>query len=43
MCGNKYRDHPDEECDDGNLMDGDGCDQRCKVEGESGFCGNGLF
>jgi cysteine-rich repeat protein len=27
-----------EECDDGNLIDGDGCDHNCKLTG----CGNGV-
>jgi cysteine-rich repeat protein len=32
-------DHPDyEECDDGNLINGDGCDSNCTVTG----CGNGI-
>jgi cysteine-rich repeat protein len=35
LCGNA---HPDsgEECDDGNVMDGDGCSSLCKME----VCGN---
>ena len=28
MCGNGKID-PEEECDDGNLIDGDGCDHNC--------------
>lgn len=35
-CGNGIVD-PNEACDDGNIMDGDGCSHDCKREG----CGNG--
>jgi fibro-slime domain-containing protein len=31
-CGNGSVDQPDEECDDGNLLPGDGCNGRCKKE-----------
>ncbi len=37
LCGNGQVD-PGEQCDDGNRLDHDGCDGRCRVEG---FCGNG--
>lgn len=30
ICGNKVVD-PGEECDDGNLINGDGCDDQCKI------------
>ena len=30
----------DEECDDGNTVDGDGCDATCKLEP---FCGDGTL
>lgn len=30
--------HPGEECDDGNVIDGDGCDSNCTVTA----CGNGI-
>jgi len=36
-CGDGAVD-PGEECDDGNLVDGDGCDSNCKTTG----CGNGI-
>ncbi len=36
-CGDGVRD-PAEECDDGNTLDGDGCDSNCSVTG----CGNGI-
>jgi len=34
-CGNSLLDSPDEECDDGNYVDGDGCDSLCKHESYS--------
>lgn len=41
-CGNGKREVPTpdrgEECDDGNLLDGDGCSAMCKLP----FCGDGL-
>ncbi len=37
-CGDGHRGMPDEECDDGNLVDGDGCDSNCTPTG----CGNGV-
>src|SRR5437868_6824776 len=36
-CGDGKQD-PDEECDDGNVTNGDGCSQFCKKE----ICGNGI-
>lgn len=30
-CGNSIKEE-NEECDDGNLLDGDGCNQQCKTE-----------
>jgi cysteine-rich repeat protein/parallel beta-helix repeat protein len=36
-CGNGTTD-PGEQCDDGNLVDGDGCDHNCTVTA----CGNGI-
>ena len=36
-CGNGFRD-PGEECDDGNAVDGDGCDTNCTTT----RCGNGV-
>lgn len=33
FCGNGVIEkHNDEECDDGNLNDGDGCNNECKLE-----------
>ncbi len=29
LCGNGQKDGPEEYCDDGNLQDGDGCNQNC--------------
>ncbi len=37
LCGNGVLD-PGETCDDGNLVDGDGCDSNCTPTG----CGNGI-
>ncbi len=36
-CGDLIIDSPDEECDDGNNIDGDGCSAGCFLEGE--ICG----
>lgn len=33
---------PDEECDDGNVVDGDGCSASCTLEGDA-TCGDGLL
>ncbi len=47
MCGNAVRD-AGEDCDDGNLVAGDGCSTRCLLEGSSAgyaaasFCGDGV-
>jgi cysteine-rich repeat protein len=38
ICGDGELD-PSEECDDGNNVDGDGCDANCVVE----FCGDGIL
>lgn len=40
VCGNGFLE-ADEECDDGNLADGDGCESSCQV-GEV-LCGNGVL
>jgi cysteine-rich repeat protein len=37
LCGDQLQEL-DEECDDGNTLDGDGCDTECSLE----FCGNGI-
>lgn len=39
ICGNGVR-AADEECDDGNLVNGDGCDDTCALEGPP-VCGDG--
>jgi cysteine-rich repeat protein len=33
FCGDGIVDAPDEECDDGNVLDGDGCTRYCRVGG----------
>ncbi|HYC21145.1 MAG TPA: DUF4215 domain-containing protein [Candidatus Bathyarchaeia archaeon] len=38
-CGNGVLD-PGEQCDDGNLVDGDGCSSQCTLEA---VCGNGIL
>jgi cysteine-rich repeat protein len=38
-CGNALRD-PDEVCDDGNVLDGDGCSANCR---STETCGNGIL
>lgn len=38
MCGDGVRQHG-EQCEDGNLVDGDGCSSLCQIE--SFVCGNG--
>ena len=40
VCGNNILE-TGEECDDGNLIDGDSCDSNCKIEGEGSYCGDG--
>jgi cysteine-rich repeat protein len=32
ICGNGYFEPQKEECDDGNLKNGDGCSKECRVE-----------
>ncbi|MBT7902584.1 DUF4215 domain-containing protein [Candidatus Woesearchaeota archaeon] len=41
-CGNEKLD-PGEECDDGNLIDGDGCNSKCQKEKPKVECGNGII
>ncbi len=42
-CGNGILEPP-EECDDGNVTNGDGCSAACKIEKPKGpVCGNGLL
>ena len=38
-CGDSVVNQADEECDDGNLLNEDGCSQLCTIE----FCGDGIF
>lgn len=40
-CGDGARGMPQEECDDGNDVDGDGCSAECLVEGQGGAGGAG--
>jgi len=37
ICGDGHLDSPPEECDDGNIISGDGCTNLCIIE----FCGDG--
>jgi cysteine-rich repeat protein len=37
LCGDGWIDSPDEQCDDGNTLDGDGCSSQCKFEDEKQF------
>lgn len=39
-CGDNILD-PGEECDDGNLVDGDGCSSTCTIEVPQPYCGDG--
>ena len=40
VCGDGYLNtYSGEQCDDGNLVNGDGCSSQCLIEG---FCGNGV-
>jgi cysteine-rich repeat protein len=41
ICGNGIKESPEEECDDGNTVSGDGCSATCKLEAPS--CGNGIL
>src|SRR6266699_16317 len=41
-CGDGKVD-PDEECDDGNRVGGDGCSAACKVESGMPRCGDGIL
>lgn len=38
ICGNAVMEAPGEECDDGNVTDGDGCSSACQMESPSGAC-----
>ena len=44
FCGDGMLD-PEEQCDDGNTIPGDGCDALCQEEDEGGegFCGDGML
>ena len=37
-CGDGVTEAPTEECDDGNLVNGDGCSATCQIEDVSGLC-----
>ena len=39
-CGNGAVDSEEEECDDGNTICGDGCDEFCHIEMETDICGD---
>lgn len=39
-CGNGYQE-TGEQCDDGNLTNGDGCSSSCTIESSGGVCGDG--
>lgn len=41
-CGNAVLE-TDEECDDGNTINGDGCSALCRLETTSSICGNGII
>jgi cysteine-rich repeat protein len=42
LCGNGLLE-TGEECDDGNVTNGDGCSAQCKIEIPTSFCGDGIF
>ena len=42
LCGNGVVEDG-EECDDGNPVDGDGCESTCRLTPPRGFCGDGLL
>jgi cysteine-rich repeat protein len=42
ICGNGLLEDV-EDCDDGNLVDGDGCSSDCKIEKPLALCGNGVL
>lgn len=42
ICGDGIVDPPIEQCDDGNLAPGDGCDQFCQSEGQPDTDGDGV-
>jgi len=41
-CGDGYIDTQHEQCDDGNTINGDGCDSQCVSEIVPSVCGNGV-
>ncbi|EPX64443.1 BNR repeat domain protein [Cystobacter fuscus DSM 2262] len=41
VCGN-HRLEPEEQCDDGNSINGDGCSALCLAESGSSLCGDGI-
>jgi len=42
ICGNRILESP-EQCDDGNLVSGDGCSKECKIEIKKPICGNKIL
>jgi cysteine-rich repeat protein len=42
VCGNGYKEGL-EQCDDGNLLNGDGCNNQCLIEIPAPVCGNGVL
>ncbi|MBU0661272.1 DUF4215 domain-containing protein [Patescibacteria group bacterium] len=42
-CGDGIHDSFSEECDDGNLINGDGCSATCTIEGRIPICGDGII
>jgi cysteine-rich repeat protein len=41
-CGDNTPDSPEEECDDGARVDGDGCSSTCQIEVADPVCGDGI-
>ena len=41
VCGDGTREVP-EECDDGNLINDDGCSSQCTIESNGVICGDGV-
>eukprot|EP00977_Amphora_coffeiformis_P026373 scaffold25842_cov198-Amphora_coffeaeformis.AAC.28 len=42
-CGNGIVETPEEQCDDGNIIDGDGCNSMCQLESLPQDCGDGVM
>ena len=43
ICGDGYLYSAVEQCDDGNLVNGDNCDSSCNIEPPAAICPNGVF